>query len=103
MMVADINLLGRLQDWYVSQCDGGWEHAYGISIATLDNPGWKFNVDLTDTDLIGRTFDDILFEGKDNNDWYQCRIRDDDFEGHCGPHHLSDVIAIFLNWADGNG
>ena len=103
MMVADIDLLRRLQDWYVSQCDGGWEHAYGISITTLDNPGWKINVDLTDTDLIGRTFDDILFEGKDNNDWYQCRIRNDDFEGHCGPHHLGDVIAIFLNWANGKG
>jgi Immunity protein 53 len=101
MMIADADLLKRLQDWYVSQCDGGWEHTYGISIASLDNPGWKFKVDLTGTDLIGRTFDGILFEGKDKNDWYQCRIRNDDFEGHCGPNHLSDVIAIFLNWANG--
>ena len=26
--------LKRLQDWYISQCDGDWEHTYGISIAT---------------------------------------------------------------------
>jgi hypothetical protein len=38
-MSADDDLLKRLQDWYVSQCDGGWEHTYGISIDTLDNPG----------------------------------------------------------------
>lgn len=100
---SDADLLKRLQNWYVSQCDGNWEHAYGISITTLDNPGWSFRVDLTDTGLANRAFDEVVFEGRDKNDWYQCRLRDGDFEGHCGPTRLSDVIAMFLNWADGTG
>jgi hypothetical protein len=28
-----------LEAWYASRCDGEWEHGYGISIETLDNPG----------------------------------------------------------------
>ncbi|MGK7942612.1 MAG: Imm53 family immunity protein [Crocosphaera sp.] len=24
-----------LQDWYTSQCNGEWEHTYGIDIKTL--------------------------------------------------------------------
>jgi hypothetical protein len=103
MIVPDIDLLKRLQNWYVSQCNGGWEHTYGISISTLDNPGWRLKVDLTDTDLTNRTLGEVAFEGKDKNDWYQCRVKGHDFEGHCGPMRLSEVIAIFLNWADGVG
>jgi hypothetical protein len=38
-----------LQRWYVAQCNGEWEHSYGIEIGTLDNPGWSLRVDLKDT------------------------------------------------------
>jgi hypothetical protein len=90
-----------LQDWYFSQCDGGWEHNNGISITTLDNPGWALKIDLTYTKLSEKVFDEVVFAGKDDNDWYQCRVRNQDFEGHCGPTRLADVIALFLNWAEG--
>jgi hypothetical protein len=32
--------LNELQVWYGAQCNGSWEHTYGIKIETLDNPGW---------------------------------------------------------------
>ena len=38
--------LQLLQEWYVAQCDGDWEHSYGVKIDTLDNPGWSLKVDL---------------------------------------------------------
>ena len=44
-------MLEWLQDWYLKQCDGGWEHEYGIKIETLDNPGWKVIIDLAYTEL----------------------------------------------------
>ena len=44
-----MELLKRLQNWYKMHCDGDWEHSYGVIIDTLDNPGWKLSVDLTDT------------------------------------------------------
>jgi hypothetical protein len=98
-VTPDIDVLRRLQDWYGSHCDGSWEHQYGVSIDTLDNPGWTFTVELTDTELVDRVFDEVRAE-RSNDDWYLCRVRNRVFEGFCGPKNLNDLIAVFLNWAD---
>lgn len=29
-----------LSNWHKLNCNGDWEHTYGIKIETLDNPGW---------------------------------------------------------------
>jgi len=100
MMMANVDLLTQLQRWYASQCNGEWEHTYGIAIATLDNPGWSLKVDLSDTYLFNRAFHDICVESADGTDWYVCRVVNHTFEGACGPNDLSQVIAVFLNWAD---
>jgi hypothetical protein len=34
-----MDALSRLQAWYFAQCDGEWEHSYGIHIENCDNPG----------------------------------------------------------------
>ena len=36
--------LEALQHWYESQCDGDWEHEFGVKIGTLDNPGWMVDI-----------------------------------------------------------
>jgi Immunity protein 53 len=51
-----MNALQELQQWYQSQCNGDWEHTYGVKIDTLDNPGWSVTIELADTYLYGRTF-----------------------------------------------
>lgn len=33
-----MDILKWLENWYSSNCDGDWEHLYGITIRTLDNP-----------------------------------------------------------------
>jgi hypothetical protein len=43
--------LELVQRWYAAHCDGEWEHQYGIKIETLDNPGWRVTIDLTNTEL----------------------------------------------------
>lgn len=48
-----------LIDWYLSNCDGDWEHVYGVKLETLDNPGWILTIDLAETDLDGKTLSDI--------------------------------------------
>lgn len=100
--VPDADLLRRLQEWYASQCNGDWEHAYGISISTLDNPGWSFKVGLMSTNLFDRTFDEVHVEGADENDWYVCKVENRVFEAAGGPNRLCDVIALFPEWAQGN-
>ena len=54
--------LKALMEWYAAQCDGSWEHDYGIKIDTLDNPGWYLEIDLTDTPL-----QDVPFEKSKTN------------------------------------
>ena len=57
-----------LQDWYSSNCDGDWEHSFGIKIETLDNPGWAITVDLENTE-----WEDLQFSESEEfseNDWF---------------------------------
>jgi hypothetical protein len=60
--------LTELQARYIAQCDGAWEHTYGIKIETLDNPGWMLRVDLAETELAGRAFDRVEVE-RSEQDW----------------------------------
>lgn len=36
------NYIRLLDDFYRQRCNGQWEHRYGITIETCDNPGWLF-------------------------------------------------------------
>jgi hypothetical protein len=50
----------ELQQWYESQCDGDWEHDFGMRIGTLDNPGWSVEINVVDTPLDGRDFAPVV-------------------------------------------
>ncbi len=91
--------LGRLQAWYVAECNGEWEHTYGIVIETLDNPGWRVQVDLTETSLQSKVFEALVRETSPQ-DWIDCRVKDGAFQGHGGASNLEEVINIFLDWAE---
>ena len=92
--------LQRLQEWYLDQCDDEWEHAYGIDIKTLDNPGWLVEIDLGDTRLKKRSFKPV-FEGdsEHDDDWIHCEVKDARFKGACGAENLIELLEIFLDWA----
>ena len=94
----ETNQLERLQAWYLSHCNTDWEHTYGISIGTLDNPGWTLEVDLADTELFGKPFETVQELG-DTPEWLHCSVRDGKFMGACGPLRLATIISIFLDWA----
>jgi hypothetical protein len=91
--------LGELQRWYGARCNGDWEHEFGITITTLDNPGWAVDIQLADTDLAGVAFDEIDRRESDRQ-WMVCRVREQVFEGRGGPHMLGAIIQTFLRWAD---
>lgn len=95
------DVLGRLERWYAAQCNGDWEHTYGITIETLDNPGWTFKVELRDTYLSGRTFEEIReLQSRDHREFFRCSVKDDVFAGACPPNRLRELIATFLHWAE---
>jgi hypothetical protein len=93
------NELDRLQIWYVSQCDGDWEHSYGVSIENIDNPGWKVTVQLTDTGLQDVQFQALSIE-RSAMDWIHCAVTDMNFQGRGGPHNLVEILGVFLDWAE---
>jgi hypothetical protein len=98
-----MSALADLQAWYLSQCNGDWEHTYGISIGTLDNPGWSFEVELTDSDLDGQSFAPVkLGVGadslEDDQNWLSCEVRENRFVAYGGPGKLEAMITIFISW-----
>ncbi|WP_263597259.1 immunity 53 family protein [Metabacillus idriensis] len=66
-----------MQNWYLKQCDGDWEHQFGIRIDTLDNPGWSVKISITDTELLGKTFEKVEIE-RSSKDWIYCKVGLDD-------------------------
>ena len=90
----------RLQAWYVSQCVDRWEHAYGVSISTIDNPGWRVEIDLTGTPLQNKAFETYEDNYEDEANWLRCWIDEGKFIAACGPLRLEDALECFLAWTD---
>jgi len=74
------------------------EHQFGVSIGTLDNPGWTVSIDLHGTDLENHTFQTIedLSPGQD---WVKCWVEGAKFNGAGGPQKLEENLTTFLCWA----
>ena len=99
-----MNPLQELQNWYLSQCDDIWEHSYGVSISTLDNPGWSLEIDLAETSLKDIAFEERSYGVGENsapcdNNWLYCKVEKNKFLACGGPEKLDEIIGIFLVWA----
>ena len=89
--------ISLLEKWYVRHCNGDWEHQWGVSIETLDNPGWRMKIDLRETRAENRVLEKIRVE-RSENDWLIYWAEKDRFEVACGPLNLSEAIQIFIDW-----
>jgi hypothetical protein len=87
--------LNWIQNWYKNQCDGDWEHDYGIKIETLDNPGWSITIDTTNTLNELNDFEWNLVE-QSEDDWYGYKVIDGVFEGSGDPNKLEKLIDVFI-------
>lgn len=93
------DVLTRLEEWFLQQCNDDWEHQYVIKVTTLDNPGWCLEVDLRGTPQSTKAYESIRLE-RSESDWIHCRVQEGRFEGFCGPRNLRETIEIFLDWTD---
>jgi hypothetical protein len=93
-----VNAFAWLEEWYAAQCDGEWEHTYGIQIETLDNPGWSVLIDLSGTSLTGHSMP-RFFRNEGNEDWIVCEVKDKKFKGHGDPRKLGEILKLFQDWA----
>lgn len=99
------NPLTELIKWFSLLCDGDWEHGEGITIESLDNPGWHIKICLEGTLLEEVPFDEIKRgDSEDFNDenWLECRRDDRFFIAMCGRGVLEEAIGIFVKWMNEN-
>jgi len=85
----------RLQCWYAHQCNGTWEHARGITIETLDNPGWKVEIDLAGTKWENLAWKELKVERADD-DWINCSKQNGIFQGYGDSSKLVAILNDFL-------
>ena len=94
-------IISDLENWFSMQCDGNWEHGEGITIETLDNPGWSMKVSLDGTLLQDKSFVPIKRGDPDDvndTDWIDCYKKDDFFIAYGGREMLEEIIRIFIDW-----
>ena len=83
-----------LANWYAAQCDGDWEHEFGIRLETLDNPGWSIGIDLVGTAAEGRVLERCRRE-MEKGKWVVFESTGASFEASCDPLSLREVIEEF--------
>ena len=94
-----MTIIDWLQTWYQEECDGTWEHTYGIRIDTLDNPGWHVQIDLAQTSYAKLIARQINVENSET-DWLRCSIEEELFQGYGDPGKLEDILKVFKGWLD---
>ena len=92
--------LQRLSDWYAARCDGDWEHGSGISISSIDNPGFAVDIDLRGTPLESVGYEEKKDQFESEDSWMICRRTKERFEGRGSPSRLEDIVCEFLTWAE---
>lgn len=90
--------LDWLMRWYQDQCDGDWEHSYGVTISTIDNPGWSLKVELEGTQADSRELPRLKHNYDHETDWWTCWTEDNEFHGAGGPRQLTALIEAFRAW-----
>ncbi len=95
--------LPDLAAWFQQQCNGDWEHTYGITVRSTDNPGWWVTIDLTSTSLEHKPFAPVVHgdfaSGDPQPPWLHCRVIDSVFHGAGDVEQLDSILGIFLAWA----
>lgn len=93
-----------LADWYEQQCNGSWEQKHGVSLQSLDNPGWLLKIDLQGTTLEHTPFQPVRVGVAETGQpeeavWMSCRVHKGQFMAACSPDMLSHALDTFQLWS----
>jgi hypothetical protein len=91
--------LGALQAWFVAHCDGNWEQEYGVTIQTVEEPGWELRVDLVGTRLEGIALPRQSV-ARAAEDWCEMWCDGYTFYAVGGPHDLDELLGSFVSFAE---
>ena len=96
-----MEIINWIEDWYLSQCDGDWEHEFGVEISNCDNPGWNVKIDLRYTPYEDFTKEWELVE-KGENDWYGVKIENAVYDAAGDPKKLKFLLDGFREFVETN-
>ncbi|WP_035898448.1 Imm53 family immunity protein [Labrenzia sp. DG1229] len=102
--MTDISI-SQIEKWFAANCDGDWEHQGGLTIKTLDNPGWSVRLDL---DTIEHRFDDTVsrynrpcsedvISSEDDFVHYSFDAGKNVLSVYCSVGYLTEVLAFILD------
>ena len=89
-------LIERLFHWHMINCNGDWEHAYGVRISGEIDREWQIRIDLTDTALCEAEYSikpDPVYCIPVN---CELKIEDSTFLASCNLFSLQEVIRFFF-------
>src|SRR5260370_37120898 len=98
-IIIHMDAIEFLQSWYRAQTNGEWEHARGVTIETLDNPGWRVTIDLVETPLEGTSMKAVRRE-KSAQDWLVCEVEREQFRRDDDSRKLLAILQVFQSWAE---
>jgi hypothetical protein len=90
-----------LAAWYSDQCDGEWEHEFGVRLDTLDNPGWYLRVDLIGTAAERRFVERRRFDFGAGG-WVIVGSDGRTFEASSDPSSLNFALEEFRRFIEGS-
>ncbi len=99
--MTSLNVLNWIQEWYQNQCNGDWEHSFGILIESLDNPGWDLTIDLVGTDLETLEIKYKVLE-KSESDWFGFEIKEKKYHAAGDPQKLELLLLKFKELVEAN-
>ena len=89
-----------LQQWFQTYCNENWEHDNRIHFRNIDNPGWCLTINLKDTDLENKNFQEINDISRSEEDWVVCKVENTKFDSGCGVENLPEILKVFRHWVE---
>lgn len=93
------SLISMLEHWYSSKCDGDWEHTGGVSLTTLDNPGWLLEFKYFDWEAVDLSkVDELNFGviGEADCAVFSWDEKSRNLRIFCGPKSLSKALKVLV-------
>jgi hypothetical protein len=99
LVLQDNESLQELTRWYARQCDGDWEHGFGIEIRFPKASTCHLIIELRGTKCENQQFNPVT-KNRSGNNWLDCFVKDGKFNGLCYPLNLPEVLNIFRHWTE---
>lgn len=88
-----MNTIEIIQNFYKNNCNGDWEHQFGITIETIDNPGWSIVIDLEGTKLSQLEIEKIKID-RNPADWIWHWAEEGKLHLAGGAQNLDEMLNI---------